>query len=634
MTTARSGARTRRRLWHVVAVGAVLAGCGSNSVASPSTQESSTATAPAGFPLTVDHAMGSTTVPAQPERVVVLDTGELDSMAALGIEPVGAVRAPVEEGFLDYLSDDTEGTELVGTIDAPNLEAIAALRPDLILSSSLRHEDLYDELSQIAPTVFTDTVGVVWKDNFIVHATAVGERDRAEQMLAEYEQRADALGAQLSSDGSLPSVSVLRFMPAATRLYQKASFIGTVLDDAGFPRPASQDVDEFALEISAEQLDLADADVVFVTAYGPIEDTAGEALMASPLWNGLEAVQQDRVYQVPDDHWMLGIGIGAANLVLDDLERLLGESNPTTERAFPVTIDHAFGATTIAGEPTRVVTWGWGSTDAALSLGVAPVAMPYFSYGGDQRGVLPWVADRLDADGLPLPQVLPDVQDPPFEAIAAAQPDLILAPYSGITSSDYQLLSEIAPTVAYPDEPWATPWRDTVAIVGRALGRQDQAQQLLADIDARIEERAAAHPELQGRTVALVWDTADMFYVYKPADPRVEFTEALGLVSAPSVEALANGDSSFYYTLSRERLDELTSDILVSYATDAETSDAFLRSPAAQLLEQVQRGSVAEVIGTEVIAAVSPPTALSLTWGLDQYIAALSEAARGLQPSS
>ena len=269
--------------------------------------------------------MGETTVDAPPQRVVVLDTGELDSAVALGVVPVGAVRAPVDDGLLDYLQDKTEGvTKLVGTISEPSLEAIAALEPDLILSSKLRHEKIYDELSQIAPTVFSETVGVAWKENFLLDARALGEEEQATRMLEAYEARAADLGEQLKADlGEAPTVSMVRFLPGATRLYQKASFIGTVLEDVGLQRPESQDVDEFALEIGEEQIGLADGDVIFVSWYGPSADTTRPAFTSNPLWQNLAAVRAGRIYEVPDDTWMLGIGIGAANRVLDDLERIL-----------------------------------------------------------------------------------------------------------------------------------------------------------------------------------------------------------------------------------------------------------------------------------------------------------------------
>ncbi|MGH3976184.1 MAG: ABC transporter substrate-binding protein, partial [Pseudonocardiaceae bacterium] len=96
----------------------------------------------------VRHAMGSTEITGKPRRVVVLDTGELDSVLALGITPVGAVRTDATSGPQPYLADRVQDVTMVGTNNQPNLEAIAALRPDLILSSKLRHEDLYDKFSE------------------------------------------------------------------------------------------------------------------------------------------------------------------------------------------------------------------------------------------------------------------------------------------------------------------------------------------------------------------------------------------------------------------------------------------------------------------------------------------------------
>jgi iron complex transport system substrate-binding protein len=329
---------------------------------------------------------------------------------------------------------------------------------------------------------------------------------------------------------------------------------------------------------------------------------------------------------------LLALVLGACGSDGPDDDSAAGSSTMAASAgAFPVSIEHAFGTTEITEAPQRVVTWGWGSADAAIALGTIPVAMPFQEYGGNAQGLLPWIEDALAKDGAETPTILPKSDDAPIEAIAAAEPDLILAVYSGITDKEYELLSRIAPTVAYPDQAWSTPWKDTIEIVGRALGKADRADELLADIDARIEEQGDAHPELAGRSVALVWDTGDTFYVYKKADARVEFTLGLGLTSAPSVDELSAGspeDSTFYYTLSKERVGDLKSDILVSYADDETAQNAFLASPAAQLMDQVRTGHVAEVNGTELIAAVSPPTALSLTWGLDDYVEALSAAAK------
>lgn len=301
----------------------------------------------------------------------------------------------------------------------------------------------------------------------------------------------------------------------------------------------------------------------------------------------------------------------------------------SASRSYPVTIKHAFGSTTIKQKPTRVVTWGFGSTDAALALGVVPVAIPEQTYGADKAGMLPWIKEKLTQLGARAPAVLsnPSGSDEvPMEEIAKAAPDVILANYSGITAKQYATLSKIAPTVAYPDQPWATPWSDVVSTVGEVLGEPEQASKLLARVDRQVKEKAAAHPQLKGKTVAAVWDTGDTFSVYKERDPRVGFLTDLGMVSAPSVDQLAPDDDSFFYTLSYEQVSRLHSDVLLVYADDQQHLDTFLGKSYAKSMEQVRSGHVAPVVGPEFVAAVSPPTALSLTWGIDGYLKALDKA--------
>jgi iron complex transport system substrate-binding protein len=295
-----------------------------------------------------------------------------------------------------------------------------------------------------------------------------------------------------------------------------------------------------------------------------------------------------------------------------------------------VTIEHAFGETTVPADPQNVVTLGWGSTDAAIALGTIPVAIPFDSYAGDDDGVLPWVKEAVETAGAELPEILPETTDdePPYEAIAAADPDVILAVYSGITEEQYETLSQIAPTVAYPDQAWSTPWRDVVTTVGKALGKDEQATEVLQGIDDQLAAAAAAHPEFEGKTIAAVWDVAGTFYVYKKEDPRVEFMLDLGFESAPAVDELANGDSTFFYTLSYEQLDQLKADVVLSYSDTQAEADAFLTAPQTSVIPAVQAGNVAQLVGTQYIAAVSPPTALSLPWGLDQLVDALAAATK------
>ncbi|MEW6475968.1 MAG: iron-siderophore ABC transporter substrate-binding protein [Actinomycetota bacterium] len=271
---------------------------------------------------TVTHAMGTTEVPAEPKRVVVLDTGELDTAVTLGVVPIGAVRAPVDDGLLDYLGDQTAEIKLVGAIAQPNLELIAGLKPDLILSSKVRDEARYEALSKIAPTVFSETPAK-WKENFLLNGQALGKEAEAKKLLADYEARADELGKRLGNPGAI-TASVVRFLAGEIRLYTPPSYIGTVLSDVGLAHPpVTNGVTKINVTLSNEQIPQADGDIIFVSTYGPKKDTPYDQVTAGPLWPQLKAVKAGKAHEVNDETWFLGLGVGAANRVLDDLERFL-----------------------------------------------------------------------------------------------------------------------------------------------------------------------------------------------------------------------------------------------------------------------------------------------------------------------
>ncbi|GGH34858.1 ABC transporter substrate-binding protein [Microbacterium album] len=306
-------------------------------------------------------------------------------------------------------------------------------------------------------------------------------------------------------------------------------------------------------------------------------------------------------------------------------------SDATGDGTFPVTVSHVFGETVIEQAPERIATWGWGAADAVLALGEVPVAIPQENYGGDENGVLPWIAEALEERGAETPTMLPSDTTGalPVEAMLQAAPDVVLAPYSGITQEEYdQLTAAGVDVVAYPEVAWATPWRDVIRITGEALGKSAEADEVLAGIDAEIAAQAEAHPEFEGLSIAEVWNVGGTFYVYLPSDPRVEFAEDLGFVSADSVTELDTGESTFFYTLSYEELDKLEADVLLIYGdTEAEVEE-FLSSDQGQLLPQVPDGNVVRITGEPAVASVAPPTALSLSWGMDDFVAALEAGIR------
>ncbi|KKB10287.1 iron ABC transporter substrate-binding protein [Devosia chinhatensis] len=309
----------------------------------------------------------------------------------------------------------------------------------------------------------------------------------------------------------------------------------------------------------------------------------------------------------------------------------LGASASAQAQSFPVLSEHAYGETTIPAKPQRIVTWGWAAQDAVIALGEVPVGIPHFSYGGDENGALPWTKDAVAALGAEFPTILPDAVDPPIEAIAALEPDVIIAVYSGLSEEQYEVLSGIAPVVTFPEAPWSTPWQETITLTGQALGKPDEAAALVADLEQFIVDETATYPEVAGKSFAAIAEYNGEVAVYADLDSRVKFLVDAGLVSAPSVAGLAQGQE-FYFSLSFERLDQLSSDILISYFDTAEADAAFFGNPVVALAPQVQAGAVAHIVGPELISSISPPSAVSLKWGYPQYIKSIADAVRAAAP--
>lgn len=269
---------------------------------------------------TVTHAMGETTLDDEPERIVVIDSPHLDALVALGITPVGATESGAAAGFPGYLADELDGTTSVGTTAEPDFEAIANLHPDLIIGAQVRHEAIYEQLSAIAPTVFSVNSGTDWEEQARITAAAVGRSDEMEELLAGVTDRATALGEKIGAPGR--TASIVRFRPENFRLYGPHTFSGTILTRVGFDL-GERDWNEYSMmELSPENYDSIDGDVVFFTnrAGDPNASTMGAV---TAVWGGLPAVANGDVHEVEDETWMVGIGVVGAGIILDDIERIL-----------------------------------------------------------------------------------------------------------------------------------------------------------------------------------------------------------------------------------------------------------------------------------------------------------------------
>ena len=299
---------------------------------------------------------------------------------------------------------------------------------------------------------------------------------------------------------------------------------------------------------------------------------------------------------------------------------------------FPITIESALGDVTIEKKPQRVATIAWGNQDVPIALGVVPVGVDsqVWSWdGGSGPGLYPWTTEALEALGADTPVIFDVTDGVDFEAIADTQPDVILAALSGISEEDYATLSEdVAPVVAYPDVPWYTSWRDQILINSTALGLAAEGKQLVTDIDKQITD-ATADAGFAGKTAAFFYATpSDLsaISIYTGGDPRTALLADLGF-ELPQVAIDAMAEGSFYQEFSAENADQLADvDVIVSYG-DETLLAALQADPLWSTLPAVKSGAVVAVGNGDAFSAAVSPTALSLPWVLDDYVAVLKNAA-------
>ncbi|WP_245641996.1 iron-siderophore ABC transporter substrate-binding protein [Nonomuraea candida] len=309
---------------------------------------------------------------------------------------------------------------------------------------------------------------------------------------------------------------------------------------------------------------------------------------------------------------------------------------PTTggAAAFPMTIKHALGTTTIDKKPERVATVNWANHEAPLALGVVPVGMAAANFGDDNGdGLLPWVEERLKELKAPKPVLFDETDGIDFEAVADTQPDVILAAYSGLTQQDYDTLSQIAPTVAYPEAAWSTPWREIIRLNSKAIGLAAEGEKLIGDIEGDIKTVVAKYPQLQGKSIMFMThvDPNDVSEIgfYTAHDTRTLFFEDLGLKIPGSIAEASKGTEKFALTRSAEQIDVFDDvDIITGYGGDnADLLNKIRKDPLLSKIPAIKRGSVYLLPDSKPLGTAANPTPLSISWVLEDYVKALAEAA-------
>ena len=301
----------------------------------------------------------------------------------------------------------------------------------------------------------------------------------------------------------------------------------------------------------------------------------------------------------------------------------------TDASAFPVTVKHVYGETTITKAPTRVATLGWSDQDFALSLGVAPVGAIKVTWGGNDKLSTPWYDAKLAALGAKEPTRYDDADGAPIEEIGKLAPDLILATNSGVTKEEYDKLSKIAPVVAYPGEAWGTPWQTSLDMVSKALGREKEEPAVLKATEDSIKAAATKFPQTKDKTFIFgsmsPTDNSKIDY-YTPLDNRPRLLVDLGMKNAPVIEDLSKGSTEFFKTISAEQSATLKSDVFITYTeTDADMAK-FLKDPLLGQVPALKSGGYVAATNKTDSLGMSAPSPLSIPWAMEKFVPTVAAA--------
>ena len=312
---------------------AVVAACNGSLV---SQNETSTSEPLSNDCRVIQHVMGESCVPDAPQRVVTIIHHMLGHVLAVDVKPVGSNVRFFQQANGDYLNTQTymgnatEGIEILGIEEETNIEKILSLKPDLILGSE-NSENIYSQLSQIAPTVLFQFEDIVldWKEGFNLVARLFEREDQAQQALDEYYQRIEDLKASLGDRYQNQTISVAGMAGPNMFAYTQNSFSGSILSDLGLDQPEAQKVDApygAIYDLSEESLEQTiDGDVLFFLAFAEDSEATFRELQKRPLWNQMRAVQKGQAYLVDSDTW-IGSNVLAANAVIDDLYKYLANT--------------------------------------------------------------------------------------------------------------------------------------------------------------------------------------------------------------------------------------------------------------------------------------------------------------------
>lgn len=299
-----------------------LVGCGTVSGDGDTKEETNKETS--GETITVEHEMGETEVPVNPEKIVALEFSYVDALAALDISPVGIADDNDESRIIEPIRKKIDDYTSVGTRKQPSMEIISSLKPDLIIADLQRHKDVYEQLSDIAPTIMLNSLAADYEQilaGFEKIAYAVGKEEKGKEVLAAHKERMKEIKAQVPEGEDR---TVLPAVVTADGFYAHNvdSYTGTLLESIGLEN-AIQDGSDRYNKINLEQVVKFNPDVFFFMQSG--DQTLVDEWKENPLWQNISAVKNDQVFTVDQNTWSRFRGLISSEAILEEaVEKLYG----------------------------------------------------------------------------------------------------------------------------------------------------------------------------------------------------------------------------------------------------------------------------------------------------------------------
>ena len=298
----------------------MFVGCASNGTANEDKTTENT--------VTVTDVRGDVEIPADPQRIVDL-SGNSDILSILGYDVVGTANSDAYDytKFPSYLEETLKGAEILGYSmqDTMDVEAVMNLNPDLIVISTVQ-EKMYDQLSEIAPTVMIQLEALNWKDDVRALGKVFGKEDVANEWIANYENKAKEAGDKIKAEYG-EDTTYLSFLASGGQffIFDGAGFGDVLYNDMGLAKPAGmpEQTDISLPVVTYEGLAAIQSDYIFVIATD--EDLA--QLEANSIWNNLPAVKNGNVVVLESSpYFNQGYSSIGREILVDEIGDMLNET--------------------------------------------------------------------------------------------------------------------------------------------------------------------------------------------------------------------------------------------------------------------------------------------------------------------